>query len=49
MNWDMITHGAEVIAIVFWIGVSYGDLKWLKETVRELKDDMKTLVYRPRV
>lgn len=35
---DTTIHAVEVIAIIFWIGVSYGDLKWIKGELRHLRD-----------
>ena len=38
MNVDLGIHLAEVVAIVFWIGVSWGDLRWIKSELAYLRN-----------
>lgn len=38
MTLDLGIHIGEVIAIVFWIGVSWGDVKWIKQEIRHLRE-----------
>lgn len=36
-TFDANLHLLEAIAIIFWIGVSWGDLKWLKSEIKHLR------------
>lgn len=38
ITFDSGVHLFEVIAIVFWIGVSWGDVKWIKSEVKHLRE-----------
>lgn len=35
---DATVHIVEVGAIIFWIGVTWGDLRWIKSEIRHLRD-----------
>jgi len=35
---DVIIHAGEALAIVFWIGVSYGDIQWMKRELTHLRE-----------
>lgn len=41
MSFDVIIHGVEALAIVFWIGISYGDIQWMKHELRHLRELME--------
>lgn len=38
LSFDSSLHIVEVCAIIFWIGVSYGDIKWMKKEIQHLRD-----------
>lgn len=38
MTLDLGIHLSEVVAIVFWIGVSWGDLRWIKGELLYLRN-----------
>jgi hypothetical protein len=38
LTFDGGVHIAEVVAIIFWIGVSWGDIKWIKSELKYLRD-----------
>lgn len=39
---DMGVHILEALAIMFWIGKSWGDLQWLKSELTHLRDLCET-------
>jgi hypothetical protein len=45
MNIDVGVHIAEVVAIVFWIGVSYGDIKWIKSELGHLREIVEAQIF----
>jgi hypothetical protein len=38
---DLLIHGLEALAIVFWIGVTYGDIQWMKKELHHLRNLME--------
>lgn len=46
MTLDLGLHLAEAIAIVFWIGVSYSDVQWLKKEVKHLRETVDEILMR---
>lgn len=44
MTFDAGLHIFEAIIIVFWVGVSYGDLRWIKGELQYLRKRVDKII-----